>query len=175
MSGQRRPHPVRRIRPFHARVEPFRILPEHNDVDVRLLVAAVNFLANEVQRIPGKRNAGADASIKIELLAHGHDRTEVRVTLGPQLWLQFPVGFFLRLRSDRAEQAEFVVREQVYGALRQGIALVHPALPADIGMDVLGIESNRIQHAQCLGQNLVPDPIAGHADHRVFRHECDSP
>ena len=68
-----------------------------------------------------------------------------------------------------------MLREQLYGALREGIAVVDPALPADISVDVLRIESNRIQHAQCLGQNLVPDPIAGHADHRVFRHECDSP
>ena len=54
----------------------------------------------------------------MEALAHGHNRAEVGVPLAPEFGDELGLGFLLGLGSDRAEQSEFVLRQQFDGALR---------------------------------------------------------
>src|SRR5947209_3804859 len=51
MGRERGAHLFRRIGPFHAGVQPFRILAEHDCIDERFLKASLGALAHKVQRI----------------------------------------------------------------------------------------------------------------------------
>ena len=62
--------------------------------------------------------------------------------------------------------------QQLDGALGQRIALVPPALPADVGVHVVGFEADRVEHANRLRQNLVANAVSRHGYDRMFRHEC---
>src|SRR5438046_312462 len=88
MRGKRGAHLFRRITPFHAGIEAFCVLAKDDDIHERFLNASVAVLAHEVQRIPGKRNARANARIEIELLPHGYDGTEIRIALASQFGSQ---------------------------------------------------------------------------------------
>ena len=56
-------------------------------------------------------------------------------------------------------------------ALRQGVALVAPAFPADFSVNVFGVKTDCSQQPQSLRQNLSADSISRHCDYRVFRHK----
>src|SRR4029077_1747474 len=133
--------------------------------------AAIGPLANVVERIPDESHAGPHADVEVELLPHGHDRRIVDVALALQFRPQLRLGGFIRLRRDRSEQAEFVFREQLYRAIRKGVALGAPAIPADISMDVLRVEAYSFQHAHRLGKDLVADAVSRHGDYCMSRHE----
>ncbi len=90
---------------------------------------------------------GRMQSIEIELLPHGDDRRVVDIALALQLRLQFGLRRLVRLRGDGSEQAELVLGQQFHGALGQGITVVAPAVPADVGMNVFGVEANGFQNA----------------------------
>jgi hypothetical protein len=62
--------------------------------------------------------------------------------------------------------------KQIDGALRQGIAFFAPASPADVGVNVLGVEPYCFQNAQGLRENLIADSISGHGDYGMFCHDC---
>ena len=87
---------LRRIRPLDAGIHAFGILAEYGGIDLRLVEASISPLANVIQRIAGKADAGAHADIQIELLPHGHDRAVVDEFLVAQFRLQFGLGFFVR-------------------------------------------------------------------------------
>ena len=97
------------------------------------------------------------------------------MALALQRWDEFGFGFFLRLRGDGAEQADFVLAQQIDGALGQRIAFVAPALPANVGVHVVGLEADRVEHANRLGQNLVSNAVSRHGYDRMFCHECKLP
>jgi len=77
----------------------------------------------------------------------------------------------LRLRRDGAEQADLVLAQQLDGALGKSIAFLDPALPADIGMYVLSLETDGIEHPNRFGQDLVANAIAWHGYDCMFCHE----
>ena len=79
MAVQRGPNIVGRIRPLDTSVHPFGSLPEDSRIDERLVKTSIRSLANVVQRVSRKPNAGTHANIKIELLPHGDDRRVVDV------------------------------------------------------------------------------------------------
>jgi len=63
-----------------------------------------------------------------------------------------------------------VLGQQINRAIGEGVALVAPAVPADIGVDVLGVEADFFKDADCLGQNLIADAVTRHAYDCVFGH-----
>src|SRR5208283_4617972 len=109
-----------------------------------------------------------DAGVEIESLTHGHDGTEVRVPLALELRPKFVLRLFFRLRRNRAKQSQLVLGQQINGALWQGVALFAPALPADVGVNVLGIKPDSLKNPQSFGENLIPDSISRHGDDCVF-------
>src|ERR1035437_7501739 len=54
--------------------------------------------------------------------------------------------------------------QQVDRALRKRVALLAPTLPSDIGMHIIGLEADRFQNANCLGQHLVANSISRHSN-----------
>ena len=171
MRTQRIANRLRWIAPLHAGVQPFRVLSEDHDIDLGLLEAAGGFLADEVQRIAGERQARPHADVEIELLPHGDDRAEVLIAFALQRRAQFGLRFFLWLGGDGAEEADLVRAQQIDGALGKGIAFLDPALPPDVGVYVLGFEADGVEHADRLGQHLIADPISGHGYDGMFCHE----
>ncbi len=109
--------------------------------------------------------------VEVELLPHGHDRRIVDVAFTLQFRFQFCLRSLVRLRRDRSEQTELVFGKQLNCPVGQGVALGAPAIPADVGMNVLGIKADSLQDTHRLGKNLVADAVARHRDHRVFSHE----
>src|ERR1051325_6831908 len=81
MAAQRVANLLRRIGPLHSRVQSLGVLPEHDNIDLRLLKAALRFLPNKVQRIAGEGEAGPHADVEIEDLPHGDDGAEVLIPL----------------------------------------------------------------------------------------------
>ncbi len=63
-----------------------------------------------------------------------------------------------------------MLAQQVNGALGQRIALVNPALPANVRGDVVGREANRIENTNRFGQHLVADAIPRHDHYLAFCH-----
>ena len=102
-------HVLRRIGPLDAAVEAFGVLAEDDDVDLRLLEAALAVLADEVERVALEGDAGADADVEVEVLPHGDDRAVVGEALALQRGVELGVGLVLRLGGDRAEEAELVL------------------------------------------------------------------
>ena len=94
------------------------------------------------------------------------------MALASKFGREFGFRLLLGFGSDGAEQSQLVLGQQIDGALRQGIALSAPAFPADVGMDVFGVEADSFQNPQGLGQNLVADSISGHSDYGMFCHDC---
>jgi hypothetical protein len=64
-----------------------------------------------------------------------------------------------------------VLGEEVEGAVGKGVAFVRPAIPANVGMDVVSVEADSSEDAQAFREDLVTDAVAGHGDYRVLRHE----
>jgi hypothetical protein len=60
--------------------------------------------------------------------------------------------------------------QQLDGALGQRVALFAPQLPADIGVHVLGVEADGVQHTDRLGENGLTDAVARHAHYGVLGH-----
>ena len=60
--------------------------------------------------------------------------------------------------------------EQVDSAVGQGIALGAPAVPTDIGGNVVSVEAYGFQDAKRFGEDLVTDAVAGHSHYSVFGH-----
>ena len=85
---------------------------------------------------------------------------------------EFGLGFLLWLRGDGAEQADLVLPQQLDGALGKGIAFLDPALPADVGVDVFGLEADGVEHPNRLGQDLIANAVSGHGYDGMFCHEC---
>src|SRR5208282_3589811 len=109
--------------------------------------SAAGFLANVVQGIASKTDAGTHADVEVKLLPHGHDRAVVHEAFALQFRLQLRLRRLVWLGGNRAEQAELVLSQQINGAVGQRVALVAPALPADVGVNVVGVESDSFQHA----------------------------
>ena len=111
MAVQGGAHVVRRIRPLHAGVETFRSLPEYCGINEGLVVAAICFLADVVQRVPGEPDARAHADIEIELLPHRHNGRVIDIAFALHFRLEFSLRGFVRLRCDGSEETELVLRE----------------------------------------------------------------
>ena len=79
-----------------------------------------------------------------------------------QLGLQLGLRVFLGLGGDRAEQPELVFRQQVDRAVRQRVALVAPEVPADVGVNVVGLEADRLRDTRMAsGRTWLPMPSPG--------------
>src|SRR5262249_2770023 len=78
----------------------------------------------------------------------------------------------IRFGGDGAEEAQLVFLQQFDRAIGKCIALVTPAIPSDIGRDVLGVEADSFENTDGFRENLVADAIARHADYGMFHHEC---
>ena len=172
MRVERRADVFRRVRPLHADVHALGALAKDRGVDLGLVESAVGALANVVQRVADEADAGPHADIQIELLAHGDDRAVVHQALAAQFGFQFGLGFLVGFRSNGAEQAELVLLEQVDGAVGERVAFVAPDLPANVGMNVFGVEADGFQDSQGLGKDLIADAVARHGHYCVFRHSC---
>ncbi len=94
--------------------------------------------------IPGKRPTGANADIEVEVLAEADDGAEVDVSLFPELRGQFLRRLLLGLGRDGAEEPEMVLPEEIQGSLGEGVPFLNPELPTDIGVDVIGVETDHI-------------------------------
>jgi len=88
-------HRLRRVGPLHAGVEALGILPEDHHINFRFFKAASRLLANEVQRITGKRQARPRADVEVELLPHGNDGAEVLMAFAPQCGVSSASASFL--------------------------------------------------------------------------------
>ena len=160
---------LRRVGPLDARVKPLGVLPEDDRIDLRLL-EAVALAADEVQRVAGERPAGANADVQIEQLPHPHDRAVVDASFALQGGRKLGLGRLLRLRGDGPKQAQLVCFQQVDRPVGQGVPFARPEVPADVAVDVVRLETGGIQHPQRLGQDDVPDPVAGHGHDSRFGH-----
>jgi len=146
MAVQRGADDLGRVRPLHTGVHAFCALAENGGVDLRLVECARGVLADVIQRIAGESDAGTHADIEIEFLAHGDDGRVVDVALPLQFGLEFGLRGLVWLRRDCAEETELVLGEEFDGAIRQGIALRAPAVPSDIGMDVVGVKADGFEN-----------------------------
>jgi hypothetical protein len=63
-----------------------------------------------------------------------------------------------------------VLGKEVDGLLRQGVPVPDPELPADIGVNVFGVEAYGVQHTDRLRQDGLSDAVPRHADYGVFGH-----
>ncbi len=170
MGGEGVPHLVGRVGPLDAGVESLGVLPEDHGVHRGLFEPAIRRPPDEVQRVSGKGAAGADADVEIELLAQPDDGAEVDEALVPELRSQLRGGLVLGLGGDGPEEAQVVLRQKVQGPLREGVALLDPELPADVGVDVVGLKAHGIQNSKGLLQNDLSNPVSGHGDHGMACH-----
>jgi hypothetical protein len=174
VRAQRVPDHGRRVGPLDAGVHPLGVLAEDHGIDGGLIVTPSHLLSHEVQRVAREGAARADADIQVEPLPHPDDRAEVGEPLVAQPRVELGRRLGLRLRCDRTEQAELVLREELDGLGGQGVALVDPEVPTDVGVDVVGVEADRFQYADCLGEYGLSDPVPWHRDDGVLGHECCS-
>jgi len=101
--------------------------------------------------LPRERNAGTGADVEIEDLSEGHDGAVVDQPRVLKLRLQFLHCIPLRLGGDGSEESQAVLPQKIDGALGKGVPLVHPEIPADVGMDVFCVKSYGIQNSDGLG------------------------
>src|ERR1700751_1950647 len=128
---------LRGISPLDAGVHPLRSLPEDRGVDLRLIEPAIRTFADVVKRVADESDAGTLADIEIELLPHGDDRRVVNIAPALEFRLEFRLRGLVGFRGDRPKQPELMLGEQFNGAIRQSITLRAPAIPADVGVNVL--------------------------------------
>ena len=65
--------------------------------------------------------------------------------------------------------------QQLDGARGQSIAFPNPAFPSDVGVHIVGVEADRIEHAKRVGENLIADTVARHDYDGVLCHELLTP
>src|SRR5664280_1053089 len=173
VGAQRITHRLRRVRPLYSRIEAFRVLTKDHHIYLGLFVPASGFFADEVQRVAGERQARPHAYIEVEDLPHGNNRAEILIPFASQRGAQLGLSFLLRLRRDGAEQANLVLAQQLDGALGKSIAFLDPALPTDVGVYVLCLETDDGEHPNRFGQDLVANSIAQHGYDFMFCHEYE--
>jgi len=161
---------LRGIGPFDAAIKSFGILTEDGHVDHRLFNLSGSSPADEVQRIPGIGFAGAQADVEAEMLAQAHDRTGIDEVFGLEFGGQFGKGGILGFGGDGSEKADFVFFKQVDGALRQGVPLAAPKLPADVPFGIVRFKSGSLQHAEGLFQHHPAYSVAGESYDGSFGH-----
>ena len=61
--------------------------------------------------------------------------------------------------------------QQLDRALGQGIAFFDPALPSDVGVDVLRLKADGIEHPNRLAQDVIANAISGHGYDGMFAHK----
>src|SRR5664280_2678386 len=171
MRAQRVAYRLRRIRPLDSGIQTFRVLAKDNYVHLGLFETASRFFADEVERIAGKRQARPHANIEVEDLPHGNNWAEILIAFAPQRWTQLGLSFLLRLRGNGAEQADLVLAQQLDGALGKSIAFLGPALPADVGVYVVSVETDGVEHPNRFGQDVIANAIARHGYDSVFSHD----
>ncbi len=148
---ERLAHRVGQREELHPGVEVLRVLAEHDEVDV----------VTVVQRVAGVGLAGAQVGRQVEHLAQAHDWRAIDQTPALQFRRQFALGLFLGLARDRAKQRAGGVLQQLHRALRQRVALRPPDLPADVAMNILRIDAQRVQHLARHMHHVNADPVAG--------------
>eukprot|EP00754_Rhynchopus_humris_P012258 Rhum_TRINITY_DN14277_c21_g1::Rhum_TRINITY_DN14277_c21_g1_i1::g.77900::m.77900 len=136
-----------------AAVHALRVLTVHDPVDVVAVVP----------RVARDRLAGTEVRVQVELLPHAHDRRCVLDALLLQLRAQLLLRLERRLRRDRREQGDvrLLRRQDVQGALREGVALGLPELPADVRVRVLRLHARRVQHLDAVLHHLRADAVTG--------------
>src|SRR5262249_14972454 len=122
------------------------------------------------ERVAGEADARPHTDVEVELLPHGHDGAVVDIPFALESRLELGLGSFVRFRSNRAKETELVLGQQVDSAVGQSVAFVAPALPADVGVDIVGVEADGFEDAQSLGKNLIADAVSRHGDYGVLGH-----
>ena len=59
-----------------------------------------------------------------------------------------------------------MLAQQVDGPLGKRISFGDPELPPDVGVDVVRLETHRVEDADRLREHGLTDSITGHGDHR---------
>ena len=72
------------------------------------------------------------------MLAETNDRRKVNVPLVPELRPDLRRRLIFGLRGDGPKERHLMFGNELQRLLGQGVALLHPVLPADPGLDPLG-------------------------------------
>jgi hypothetical protein len=150
----------RDFRKLDADVHALGILAEDDQVDV---VAVI-------QRIAGKGAAGAQADVEIEHLAHADDRAAVGEALALKGGRELARGVGGGLGSDGAKESALGGAQQFQRAGGQGIAFFTPELPADVAVEVLGLESGGVEDHAGGVADFRADAVAGKPGYAMFAH-----
>ena len=159
-AGQALRHRVK----LHPGIEVFRILTEDDQIDT----------LPGVERVAGKRPAGPQADVKVEVLAHAHDRRAIDQSLSSQLRGQLPLGLPHRLGGDGSEQGRIHSLQQFYGAAGKGIAFLAPEFPANVAGRILRVQTQTIQHDPGGLQHLPAHPVSRQPGNPVLGHALSS-
>jgi hypothetical protein len=143
-----------------ARVEIFGVLAEDHQIEAVL----------EVEGVPLVTAAGAEADVEVEHLPHPDDRRAVDQSLAAQMRIELLLGRLHRLRGDRAEHRRVHAAEKLDRPLREGVPFAAPELPADVSMNVLGVELDPIEDDLRRFQNFLPDAVSGKPCDLVTSH-----
>ena len=145
---------------LHAGIHALGVLAEDDQVDVLLVI----------QGIPGIGLAGPEIRVEVELLAEADDGAEVGQSLALELGIELRGGVLLGLGGDGAEQAGVGLLEELDGPVGQGIAFAAPEIPADIAVDVLGVDGQLVEDEHGGFDDVLSDPVAGQDGYPVFGH-----
>jgi hypothetical protein len=111
-------------------IEILGVLPEHDQINSLLVI----------ERVGRVGLARAKADVQIEQLAHPDDRRTVCQSLPLELGGKFCLRGFRGLGCDRPEHRRIDILQEIHRALRKRIALPAPEIPADVTVEILGIE-----------------------------------
>ena len=114
-----------------------------------------------IARIPGERMRMNELRVELELLAHAHDRAAIREALGAQSRIELFLGFRIGERGNGPEKRGVRAAQNLKCARRKRIAFSLPKLPPDLGFDVFGIESGRVENRTRRGHDFGTDAVAG--------------
>ncbi len=160
-SRQRRRELGRHRVELHARVEVLGVLAEDHEVDPLLVVQGIARVALD----------GPQADVEVEELAHPDDGRAVGEALAPELRGELGLGRLHGLRRDRAEEGRVHVLQQLDRAGRKGIAFLAPEVPADVAVDVLGVQLDPVQDEPRRLHHVVADAVAGQPGDAELAHE----
>src|SRR4051794_13282461 len=64
-----------------------------------------------------------------------------------------------------------MLAQQLDRTLGERVAVVAPAIPTDVSVNVLGVEADGVEDTNCFWQNLVANAVTRHAHDCVLRHD----
>jgi len=115
-------------------------------------------------------NLGRRLLEEVEQLPHPHDGRPIDETSLLQRRRQLRLGRLDRLGGDGPEHGRADVVQQVDGPLGERVPLLPPALPADVGFVILGVQPQTVQHHPGSRQYLYAYPVPRQPADRMLRH-----